>query len=63
MSGVSPSDTALALTMEAQDVIRPDLRIVIMSATIDATDLCRRIGAPHIDSPGRMHDVGIVYGR
>lgn len=56
------SDTALALTMEAQDVIRSDLRIVIMSATIDATDLCRRIGAPHIDIPGRMHDVGIVYG-
>lgn len=56
------SDTALALTMEVQDVIRPDLRIVIMSATIDATDLCRRIGAPHIDIPGRMHDVGIVYG-
>ena len=30
------SDVALALTREAQDVVRPDLRIVVMSATIDA---------------------------
>lgn len=56
------SDTAIALTMEAQDVIRPDLRIVIMSATIDASDLCRHINAPHLHSPGRMHEVEIIYG-
>lgn len=56
------SDTAIALTMEAQEVIRPDLRIVIMSATIDASELCRTINAPHINSPGRMHDVEIIYG-
>lgn len=56
------SDTALALTLEAQNVIRPDLRILIMSATIDAEDLCRRFDAPHISSEGRMHDVGIIYG-
>lgn len=56
------SDMALALAMEAQEVVRPDLRIVIMSATIDASGLCRRICAPHLHSPGRMHDVEIVYG-
>lgn len=56
------SDTTLALTMEAQDVIRPDLRIVIMSATIDAEELCSRIGAPHVDSSGRMHEVELIYG-
>ena len=56
------SDTALALTLEAQNVIRPDLRIVIMSATIDAAPLCRAIGARHLHSEGRMHDVGIIYG-
>lgn len=56
------SDTALALTLEAQDVIRPDLRIVIMSATIDASDLCRRIDAPHIHCQGSMHKVEIIYG-
>lgn len=56
------SDVALALTREAQDVVRPDLRIVVMSATIDATALCARLDAPHIHAPGRMHDVEIVYG-
>lgn len=35
------SDVALALTREAQQVIRPDLRIVIMSATIDASSICQ----------------------
>ena len=56
------SDTALALTLEVQSLIRPDLRIVIMSATIDAEQLCRSIDSPHIHSPGRMHDVEIIYG-
>lgn len=56
------SDTAIALTLEAQDVIRPDLRVVVMSATIDASELCQRLGAPHIHSQGRMHEVEIVYG-
>lgn len=55
------SDVALALTREAQDVVRPDLRIVVMSATIDATALCARLGAPHLHAPGRMFDVEIVH--
>ncbi|MDE5902733.1 MAG: ATP-dependent helicase HrpB [Muribaculaceae bacterium] len=56
------SDTALALTLEAQDVIRPDLRLIIMSATIDAEGLCAGIDASHLHSEGRMHPVEIVYG-
>jgi len=56
------SDTALALTREVQNVIRPDLRIIIMSATIDAEELCRSFNAPHIHSEGRMHEVDIIYG-
>ena len=56
------SDTALALTLEAQDVIRPDLRLIIMSATIDAEGLCAGIDATHLHSEGRMHPVEIVYG-
>ncbi|MDE7343140.1 MAG: hypothetical protein K2N19_03885 [Muribaculaceae bacterium] len=56
------SDTALALTLEAQDVIRPDLRLIIMSATIDAEGLCAGIDASHLHSEGRMHQVEIVYG-
>lgn len=51
------SDVALALTREAQDVIRPDLRIVIMSATIDATMLCRQLSARLIESEGRLFPI------
>lgn len=56
------SDLTVALTMEAQNLIRPDLRILIMSATIDADPLCRRIGARHVHSEGRMFDVEMIYG-
>lgn len=56
------SDVALALTREAQDLLRPDLRIVVMSATIDAAALCRALDAPLVESEGRMFPVDIRYG-
>ena len=56
------SDLTLALTREIQNVIRPDLRILVMSATIDADTLCRKMDARHIHSQGRCHEVKIVYG-
>ncbi|MBD5289944.1 MAG: ATP-dependent helicase HrpB [Bacteroides sp.] len=56
------SDLSLALTREIQNVIRPDLRILIMSATIDAEPLCRELDARHIHSPGKCHDVTIIHG-
>ena len=54
------SDVALALARQAQDLLRPELRLVIMSATIDATDICRTLHAPLIESEGRMHPVAMV---
>lgn len=54
------SDVALAMTRESQDIIRPDLKIVIMSATIDATAICRDLNAPLINSEGRMFDVEVI---
>ena len=36
------SDVALALTLRAQELVRPDLRVMIMSATIDAAYICSR---------------------
>ncbi|MBQ2321091.1 MAG: ATP-dependent helicase HrpB [Bacteroidales bacterium] len=54
------ADVALALVREAQQVLRPDLRIVIMSATIDATSICRLLGAPLIESRGRMFPVEVL---
>lgn len=56
------SDTSLALTLEAQNLLRPDLRLLIMSATIDAEPICTFLKAPHLKSEGRMYDVRIEYG-
>ena len=55
------SDLALALTRQAQEIIRPDLKIVIMSATIDACGICTALKAPLIESEGRMFPVELHY--
>ena len=54
------SDIAYALTLEAQRLIRPDLKIIIMSATIDTDYICGRFDAPLIESKGRAYDVEII---
>lgn len=53
------SDEALALARESQRLIRPDLRIVIMSATIDAQTT--GLDAPLIESRGKSYPVDIRY--
>lgn len=55
------SDLALALARQTQRLIRPDLKIVVMSATIDTADICNALDAPAIESAGRMFDVQTVY--
>jgi ATP-dependent helicase HrpB len=55
------SDVALALTREAQSLLRPDLRVLLMSATIDTEVLCRELDAPLIESAGRMFPVEIKH--
>ena len=55
------SDVALALTREAQSLLRPDLRILLMSATIDTEALCRELDAPLIESAGRMFPVEVRH--
>lgn len=55
------SDLALALTRQAQQIIRPDLRIALMSATIDADNICRLLEAPLIESAGRMFPVSVHH--
>jgi len=48
------ADLALALTLETRDVLRPDLRILVMSATLDGARVARMLGdAPIITSEGR----------
>ncbi|MGL4293922.1 MAG: ATP-dependent helicase HrpB, partial [Bacteroidales bacterium] len=55
------SDISLALCREVQDVLRPDLRILMMSATLDLSALSRLLKCPVIESRGRMFPVDIRY--
>ncbi len=55
------SDLALALTRLVQQTIRPELRLVVMSATIDASAICTALGAPLVESEGRMHAVRLTH--
>ena len=52
------ADLALALTLETRDVLRDDLRILIMSATLDGERVARLLGdAPIVTSEGRAFPV------
>ena len=55
------ADLALALCRECQQILRPDLKIVIMSATIDTTTLAAQLQAPVIESTGRMFAVSTIH--
>ena len=55
------SDVALALTREAQQLLRPDLKIVLMSATIDTEAICSALDAPLLESAGRLFPVEIKH--
>ena len=56
------ADLALALARECQSVLRPDLRILIMSATLDVAGLASVLeGSRVVRSAGRMYPVFIQY--
>lgn len=56
------SDFGLALALDAQAALRPDLRLVAMSATLDGARFAALMGgAPVIESEGRMHAVELVH--
>ena len=56
------ADTALALIREVQSALRDDLRVLVMSATLDAENLSRVLNdAPVISSAGRAFPVEIRY--
>jgi len=54
------SDLALALALEAR-VLAPELRILLMSATIEAARAAAFIGAESLDVPGRSYPVETAY--
>ncbi len=52
------SDLGLALALEVQGALRPELRLLAMSATLDAAAVSGLLGgAPVIESEGRLHPV------
>lgn len=54
------SDEALALVMESREILRPDLKVIIMSATIDTDEISRSLKAGVVSSEGRMFPVEIT---
>jgi ATP-dependent helicase HrpB len=60
------SDFGLALALDAQAALRPDLRLLAMSATLDGARFAARMAkdgqaAPVIESEGRSHPIALVH--
>ena len=56
------ADVGLALTLDIQRGLRDDLKILVMSATLDAARVAAHLGgAPVIDAPGRVFPVETRY--
>ncbi|WP_336055597.1 ATP-dependent helicase HrpB [Nitratireductor sp. CH_MIT9313-5] len=55
-------DFALALALDAQEALRPDLRLAVMSATLDGARVASLLdGAEILESEGRSFPVDIRY--
>ena len=55
------TDIAIGLLLELQELSRPDLRIIVMSATLDAEKVASFLGnAPIVRVPGRHYDVSVT---
>lgn len=55
------ADVALALCRESQQVLRPDLRIMVMSATLDMPQLTQALKAEVVESKGRQYPVEVFH--
>jgi ATP-dependent helicase HrpB len=57
-----PADLGLALCLESQETLAPELRLLVMSATLDGAGVAALLGdAPVVSAPGRSFDVAIHY--
>lgn len=54
-------DLGLALALDVQGSLREDLRLVLMSATLDGERLSQWLDAPRISSAGRSYPVSIAH--
>ena len=57
------SDAALCLARQIKDILRPELNLVVMSATIDAKPISAALGAKVIACQGRMFPVEVVQSK
>lgn len=55
------ADLGLALALDVQAGLREDLRIVVMSATLDGEKLARFLDAPRLSSEGRSYPVEVSH--
>ncbi|OYY74923.1 MAG: ATP-dependent helicase HrpB [Gammaproteobacteria bacterium 28-57-27] len=55
------ADLGLALCLQAQQTLRGDLRLLVMSATLDGVGLAERLDASVVQSVGRMFPVALHY--
>ena len=58
------ADLALALTLDSRRHLRPDIKILVMSATLDGAAVSKLLGnAPVVTSEGRSFPVDLRYAR
>jgi len=56
------TDLSLALSLQVQELLREDLKIIIMSATLNSKELVNLVGdVPTITSQGRTYDIKNIY--
>jgi ATP-dependent helicase HrpB len=55
------ADVAMALCREAQQVLRPDLRMMVMSATLNMPQLTALLNCPVAVSEGKQYPVEVKY--
>lgn len=55
------ADTALAFLLDVRAALRPDLRILAMSATADAPRWASLVGGPVVEALGAVHPVETVW--
>jgi len=55
------ADLALALGLDVQASLREDLRIVVMSATLEGERLTRFLDAPRLSADGRSYPVAVSH--
>lgn len=54
-------DLGAALALDVQATLRPELRLVVMSATLDGERIAQWLDAPRLSSPGRSFPVRVDY--